>query len=161
MHHLLPVVDSICKHPEHFVDYEPSHSSLLLVDATKSLYYLSMTTPHHTTPHHTTPHHTTPHHITSHTNATQKPSISPHISLIAKKYEPKKSNALESLLLDGFDQEQIWEQLQLLNLPILQHADQQIATMSKRPASTTQNELYQDGSAAKKYKVRILLCSFS
>lgn len=89
---LCSVANNLSEHPENFVDTKSAATnSLLLADATKSLYSL------------------------------------------AKKSEPKKTGALDQLLLEGFDQEQIWEQLQLLNKPILQFVDKQIKTLAKQP----------------------------
>jgi hypothetical protein len=76
--------------------------------------------------------------------------LNPFIVFTAKKYEPKKTSALDNLLLDGFDQEQIWEQLQLLNIPIIQHVDKQIKLMVKTSAGNAEN-------GAKQIKVRPLL----
>lgn len=51
--------------------------------------------------------------------------------LVAKQTERKKTGALNTLLVDGFDSEQIWEQLQLLNIPALKHIDSAVNQLIK------------------------------
>lgn len=75
--------------------------------------------------------------------------------MTAKKSEPKKTHALDQLLLEGFDQEQIWEQLQLLNKPILQFVDKQIKSLAKQPLAQKRGASDTTAKSAKKLKVLI------
>ncbi|EGZ30750.1 hypothetical protein PHYSODRAFT_448712, partial [Phytophthora sojae] len=51
------------------------------------------------------------------------------------KYQSKSGSAapLEELYVDGFDADQIWEQLRLLNGPLVTEMAQRIRTFSKKP----------------------------
>eukprot|EP01116_Phalansterium_solitarium_P022193 TRINITY_DN723_c0_g1_i1.p1 TRINITY_DN723_c0_g1~~TRINITY_DN723_c0_g1_i1.p1 ORF type:complete len:671 (+),score=204.85 TRINITY_DN723_c0_g1_i1:515-2527(+) len=54
----------------------------------------------------------------------------------AKQREPKKMSPLPELLLEGFDKEQVWEELQLQNLPMLRYLERQT-----RALLSNQNDL--------------------
>eukprot|EP00741_Cyanophora_paradoxa_P012260 tig00020604_g11847.t1 len=49
----------------------------------------------------------------------------------AKKHEDKPFGPLPELLVDGFDVEQIWEEIQLQNAPVLQYAEKRVGGLLK------------------------------
>eukprot|EP00743_Colponemidia_sp_Colp-15_P005921 GILK01006366.1.p1 GENE.GILK01006366.1~~GILK01006366.1.p1 ORF type:complete len:1345 (-),score=228.97 GILK01006366.1:167-4201(-) len=51
----------------------------------------------------------------------------------AKQHEPKPMGPLSQLLVHGFDDEQIWEELQLQNEPMLKYLDRQVKKLLKKP----------------------------
>lgn len=50
-----------------------------------------------------------------------------------KKTEPKKMSALNELFIDGFDEEQIWQMIQLQNEPLIKYLDKQVDSLLKLP----------------------------
>ncbi|KAI8846951.1 Mpp10 protein-domain-containing protein [Chytridium lagenaria] len=49
------------------------------------------------------------------------PSSQSNPSLAAKKFEPHGMSPLDKLHVEGFDLEQVWEQIQLQNIPMMEH----------------------------------------
>eukprot|EP00727_Mastigamoeba_balamuthi_P014416 m51a1_g96 putative U3 small nucleolar ribonucleoprotein protein (640) ;mRNA; f:298831-301069 len=49
----------------------------------------------------------------------------------AKKSESCKTQALPQLLLEGFDDEQVWQQIELLNKPVIRNLEKRVESLSK------------------------------